>query len=52
MPSPFACQHSPETAFLLSIAGIFNGNYDDASEHVHEIVSAFIAEQQKRSASV
>lgn len=46
---PFACQNAPEASFLLSIAGMFNGKEDDASDHVYEIVSTFIAEQQKRA---
>jgi hypothetical protein len=37
IPSPV--QPSPDAFFLLSIAGMFNGKEDDASERVREIVS-------------
>ena len=41
IPSPV--QPSQDASFLLSIAGMFSGNEGDASEHVQEIVSDYIA---------
>ena len=41
IPSPV--QPSQDASFLLSIAGMFNGKEDDASERVQEIVSDYIA---------
>jgi hypothetical protein len=42
-PVPAPAQPSPDASFLLSIAGMFSGNEGDASEHVQEIVSDYIA---------
>lgn len=35
---PASASPSPDASFLLSIAGMFNGKEDDASERVQEIV--------------
>ena len=45
LPVPAPSQPSPDASFLLSIAGMFSGKEGDASEHVQEIVSDYIAEK-------
>ncbi|MGX9728380.1 MAG: hypothetical protein ACTFAK_14020 [Candidatus Electronema sp. VV] len=40
---PASAPPSPDASFLLSMAGMFSGNEGDASEHVQEIVSDYIA---------